>query len=88
MSGTKFTDFPDTRSWWHFREQTDFLPSIHGQDLNPQLYVIKKPDDYGCTMLVQMSVKKLVHNEEWTSYWWGYSQQLNFRLELTPTSLV
>ena len=35
-----------------------------------------------------MSMKKLTDRENLTSYLWGYNQQLNFRLELSPSSLV
>jgi len=85
---TSQLNFPTTKSWlnrWEWNPlSTD---TSFGLTLNSIDFTISPINEKGYGQQGNMSVKKQIKNNT-TTYWWGYSTQVNFKTALNANEIL
>lgn len=79
---------PDTLDWtqdWGLTESA--AGTTFGYETNVFTYDIYERDTLDYMVVGRMSTKKQVKNGV-TSYWWGYTQQINFKKALVAGNIL
>jgi hypothetical protein len=89
MSNAKL-DFPPTEDWLTYWAQSETIlsyDSLTGSTTNPQKFVIESPSEKDWNMMMSMSLKKVVANNI-SSYYWGYTAQVNSKVAPVKGNII